>query len=392
MQYSQQNKATANAGMTRRSFVRVLGVTGAALMAGSFSLFGCSAGNSNEQTADQQAADVPETREVTDLAGNTITVPGKLESVIITSWKGAMETLMILGHEDLIHGMSDTTRYSWLRKVYPDLVNIPDYGNFDDVNVEEIVKANPDIVFAPQAGSKAIPQMQELGLPVYVDGVTTKGDPYEGRDAELLALAELVGEEERANSFLAWEKKWLDEVANRVSDIPDAERKTALCLRNNTTEIFNCKNILGLTPENAGGVNVAKDAGIEKFYGDVSAEEIVKWNPDFIFQYTVQGTLDGLVTRYQEMKDDARFAGMSALESGDFYIMPQAIANWGGKMESALGALLMGKIMYPEKFSDIVIKDVAEDYYRNFLNRDLTADDWTSIAKTATGAKELPLT
>ena len=227
---------------------------------------------------------------------------------------------------------------------------------------------------------------------MYVDGVTTKGDPYEGRDAELLALAELVGEEERTNSFLAWEKKWLDEVANRVSDIPDAERKTALCLRNNTTEIFNCKNILGLTPENAGGVNVAKDAGIEKFYGDVSAEEIVKWNPDFIFQYTVQGTLDGLVTRYQEMKDDARFAGMSALESGDFYIMPQAIANWGGKMESALGALLMGKIMYPEKFSDIVIKDVAEDYYRNFLNRDLTADDWTSIAKTATGAKELPLT
>ena len=375
-------------GMTRRSFV---GVLGAATLAGSFALAGCAQGGSDKDSKPEEAKSEPETREVTDLAGNTITVPAQLESVIITSWKGAMETLMILGHEDLIKGMSDTTRYSWLRKVYPDLKDIPDYGNFDDVNSEEIVKANPDIVFAPQAGSKAIPQMQSLGLPVYVDGVTTKGDPYEGRDAELLAIAELVGEEDRANDFLAWEEKWLKEVAARVADIPETDKKTALCLRNNTTEIFNCKNILGLTVENAGGVNVAKDAGIEKFYGDVSAEEIVKWNPDFIFQYTVSGTLDGLVSRYQEMKDDARFAGMKALESGDFYIMPQAIANWGGKTESALGALFMGKIMYPEKFADIDIKALAEEFYKSFLDRDLTADDWSSIAKTATGAKELPI-
>lgn len=373
---------------SRRTFLYVAGAA-AVSAAAAGALSGCSGGQASEQK--QSEPEEPRTREVTDQVGNTIEVPAKLENVIITSWKGAMEAFMVLGHEDLIKGMSDTSRYAWLRTVYPDLKDIPDYGNFDDVNAEEIVKAEPDIVFAPQAGAKGIEKMQSLNLPVYVDGISTKGDPYEGRDDELMAIAEIVGEEDRANDFLAWEEKWLKEVADRVANVAEADKKTALCLRNNTTEIFNCKNILGKTVENAGGVNVAKDAGIEKFYGDVSAEEIVKWDPDFIFQYTVSGTLEGNVARYQEMRDDSRFSGMKALESGDFYLMPHAIANWGGKMESALGALVMGKVMYPELFSDIDIKSVAEDYYEKFLDRKLTSEDWATIARTATGAKDLPL-
>lgn len=330
-------------------------------------------------------------REVTDLAGNTITVPEMIESVIITSWKGALETFVVLQSVDLIKGMCDTMRYSWLRQVFPGLSSLTDYGNFDNVNLEALVEAKPDIIFAPEAATKAIPQMQQLGLPVYVDGIASKGDPYEGRDAELTAVADLLGQADKAQAYLAWEKKWLDEVARRVADVPDTDRKTALCMRTDVTEVFNDVNILGKTVENAGGVNVAKDAFSGKFFGTVSAEDIVQWNPDFIFQYTISGSQASLLGRYDDMKADNRFSGLKALQNGDFYVMPVGINNWGGKMESALGALTMGKVVYPERFADVVIKDVAEDFYRQFMGRELSADDWATIAQNATDAKELPL-
>ncbi|SHN82354.1 ABC transporter substrate-binding protein [Desulfitobacterium chlororespirans] len=332
-----------------------------------------------------------EYREVTDLAGNTVKVPAQLKSVAITSWKGAFEIFVLLGHKDLVTSMADTTRYGWLREIYPELAQLPNYGSFDDVNVEELVKAQPDIIFSPEAAAKANAQMQSLNLPVYVDGVTSKGDPYEGNEQELLAIADLLGEKEKALAYQAWEKKWLDLVAERVKDIPDAERKTVLCLRNTTTEVFNEMNILGLSVSLAGGINVAKDAFSDKFYNTVDAEKLVGWNPDLIFQYAVASTGEELKPRYQEMSSDKRFTGITALKNGDFYIMPHGISLWGGKLENALGVLTLAKTMYPDLFKDINIKEAAQDFYAQFMNYEMKDSDWDIMVNNADGAKTLAL-
>ncbi|MEC0182846.1 ABC transporter substrate-binding protein [Paenibacillus peoriae] len=337
------------------------------------------------------AASTSTEREVTDLAGNTIKVPNEIKSVSITSWKGALEIFTLLGHEDLVASMADTSRYIWLRRIYPNLATVPDFGSFNDVNVEELMKANPDIIFSAENASAANKKMQSLGLPLYVDGVTSKGDPYEGRDAQLKAIADLVGEKEKAQAYLAWEKKWLDEVAKRVKDIPQSERKKVLVLRNSTTEVFNEMNILGLAVSMAGGINVAKDAFSDRFYNEVSAEEIVGWNPDYVFQFQVGSAGEQLTTRFDEMKNDTRFKGMSVLDSGNFYIMPTGLSPWGGKMETALGVLTMAKTMYPDKFSDINISEVAQDFYSTFLNHKLDDEDWKLLLYTANGANKLPI-
>lgn len=333
----------------------------------------------------------PEQREVSDLVGNTVTVPAKITSVAITSWKGAFEIFVLLGRKDLVTSMADTSRYVWLRQVYPELAKLPDYGSFDNVNVEELVKAKPDIIFSPEAAAKINKQMQSLQLSLYVDGVTSQGDPYEGNEAELLAIADLLGETDKAKAYQAWEKKWLDLVAERVKDIPAAERKKVLCMRNSVTEVFNEMNILGLSVSLAGGINVAKDAFTDKFYNTVDAEKLVSWNPDLIFQYAVGSTGKQLESRYQEMRYDSRFTGMTALKNGDFYIMPSGIALWGGKLETALGVLTLAKTMYPDRFEDIDIKEVAQEFYAAFMNYELKDSDWSIIVSNAAGAKTLPL-
>lgn len=356
-------------------------------------MMGLLTGCGGVQKGDKEAAgqNQAEQREVSDLVGNKIKVPGEIKSVAITSWKGAFEIFVLLGHKDLVTSMADTSRYVWLRQVYPELAKLPDYGSFDNVNVEELVKAKPDIIFSPEAAAKINKQMQFLGLPLYVDGVTSKGDPYEGNEAELLAIADLLGERDKAEAYQAWEKKWLALVAERVKDIPAAERKKVLCMRNSVTEVFNEMNILGLSVSLAGGINVAKDAFTDKFYNTVDAEKLVSWNPDLIFQYAVGSTGKQLASRYQEMRADSRFGGMTALQNGDFYIMPSGIALWGGKLETALGVLTLAKTMYPERFADIDIKEVAQEFYAAFMNYELQEKDWQIIVSNAVGAKTLPL-
>lgn len=368
----------------------------AALVAGL--LAGCGSGSTGAPQTGQAGGGSapagqtqPEYREVSDLAGNTVKVPSQLKSVAITSWKGAFEIFVLLGHKDLVTSMADTTRYVWLRQIYPELAKLPDYGSFDNVNVEELMKSKPEIIFSPEAAAKINQQMKSLSLPLYVDGVTSKGDPYEGNEEELMAIAGLLGEKEKAQAYLDWEKKWLDLVAKRVKDIPDAERKRVLCLRNSTTEVFNTMNILGLSVELAGGVNVAKDAFTNNFYSVVDAEKIVSWNPDLIFQYAVGSTGKQLATRYQEMKGDSRFSGMKALQDGNFYIMPSGIALWSGKLETSLGVLTLAKTMYPNLFTDVNVKDVAKDFYKTFMNYELKDSDWNIIVNNASGAKTLNL-
>ena len=372
--------------MNRRTALK--GLAGLGIAAAGMGLLA----GSNEGTSVALAeTEAKATRTVTDLVGNEVEIPETVESVIITSWKGAMECFILLGRIDLIKGMSDTKRYEWLRKIYPELENIPNYGSFDDINVEEILQANPDIVFAPKAAPDSVEKMKEIGLTVFVDGASGKGDPYEGFMDEVAVIGEITGNTEKADAWVAWQQKWHDEVLKRVADVAEADRKTALCMRNSTTEVFNNQNILGQSVVNAGGVNVAAEAFTENFYSEVDAEALVEWNPDFIFQYRVGNTSEELIARYGEMKNDERFANLDAIKNGNFYLMPYGMTNWGGKIESALGELTMGKIMYPELFADVSLKEVAEDYYKTFLDRDLDEEDWKTIAPNAEGANELPM-
>ena len=76
--------------------------------------------NGGEPNTDDNQNTVEEGyREVVDLEGNTVTVPETIESVVVTSWKGAFESLVLLNRTDLLVGMCDTTRYNWLMQAMP---------------------------------------------------------------------------------------------------------------------------------------------------------------------------------------------------------------------------------------------------------------------------------
>jgi len=136
----------------------------------------------------------------------------------------------------------------------------------------------------------------------------------------------------------------------------------------------------------APGINVAATAGDRYF--TMSAENVTKWNPDFIFQTIVTTPYDSkMAAYYDNWKTDDRFKDITAIKNGDVYIMPMGITQWNGDVELALGVLQMAKIMYPDLFKDIDVKAEAMKFYKTYMNYNMTADDFKIMAPNFTDAK-----
>ena len=338
------------------------------------------------------------THTVLDLEGTEIEVPvpEELERIVVTSFKGAFPAALILGQVDKIYGMGDLSKYTWLLKALPQLNDIKNFGTFDNVNVEELLAANPDVVIAPARSSETTVKMREVGITVAVDGTggTLASDAVEAslvlEDVleEVRLVSELTGTEDRAAEYTEWVTNQLNFVNERVKDIPEDERVRVLPVRNELLQVFDSNYICGKCVELAGGINVARDcaASTGKFYADVDAETIIEWNPDMLFVINFTSGLTEENDSYQEWASDNRYAEIPAMKNGDVYLIPTMLEQWDASSQAAIGVTWMAKVMYPDLFEDVDIKTLVNEFYKKFLDIEVAEEDWAIIAPQYTGA------
>lgn len=351
-----------------------------------------------EEIADTEKEEAAESTdgvmEVADLAGNMVQVPvpEELNKIVITSFKGAYGSAVLLGQIDKVTGMADNSKFIWLRHAFPQAANVKNYGSFDEVNIEELLQDSPDVIISPSASAIAFEKMTEVGLPVMIDGIDVEdsSDVFVQSYDEINLIARLTGTTEKANQYFAWADELFDFVEKRVADIPDEERVTVLPIRSDIVQVFGNNCIWGYVVEMAGGINLSGDAteGTGKFFADVDAEQLTKWNPDMMFQINFNGEFtDEVAEIYNNWAKDSQYAGMTALESGDVYLVPKGIDYWNAAIEAPLSVLWMAKIMYPDRFEDVDVKTYAEDFYKEYLGYELDEEDWALMAPQFNGAK-----
>ncbi len=333
--------------------------------------------------------------EAADLAGNMVQVPSpeNLNKIVITSFKGAYGSAVLLGQIDKVTGMADNSKFIWLRHAFPQAVEVKNYGSFDDVNLEELLQDKPDVIISPSASATAYGKMKEVGLPVMIDGIDVEdsGDVFIQSYDEIDLIARLTGTTDKAKKYHEWADELFDFVAERVEDIPEEDRVKVLPIRSDITQVFGNNCIWGYVVEMAGGISLSGNATADtgKFFADVDAEQLTKWNPDMMFQINFNGEFtDEVAEIYHNWAKDPQYAGMSALESGDVYLVPKGIDYWNAAIEAPLCVLWMAKIMYPDRFEDVDVKAYAQDFYMEYLGYDLNEEDWALIAPQFNGAKD----
>jgi iron complex transport system substrate-binding protein len=111
--------------------------------------------------------------------------------------------------------------------------------------------------------------------------------------------------------------------------------------------------------ERAGGRNVAEMiAG----YSKVNMEQVIEWNPEVIF---IQDRYQFLV---KEIGEGAAWQPVSAVKNKRIYLCPEYVKPWGHPLTEsmALGELWMAKKLYPEKFKNLDLAKLVDEFYRKF--------------------------
>lgn len=298
-------------------------------------------------------------RIIIDQLDREVEVPDNIERVAALHFFSA-KIMYSLGLEDkLVHKAIFGEEGKALAKVSPEFAALPELVNHRIVNLEELIGLNPQVVFVYASFSREdIDKFEDAGLTV----VACKGETME----EALEAVQLLGEifqcQERASGYTRYIQGQLAYIAERVAKIPRNQRPKVLVTGPNSIYTVATGEMLqSVMVEAVGGINVA--SGLKGFWAEVSPEQIVVWNPDYILMGSSFGP--GMDV---EIYRNPAFQTVNAVRNKKVFVVPSNIGWWDFPLPHAtIGMLWMAKTIQPVVFSDIDMLATANEFYRRSL-------------------------
>lgn len=303
------------------------------------------------------------TKIITDMAGVKVEIPTKIER-IADAWRAHNEVLTMLGVGDKIVATCIPAKACpWLHLVNPQMNNAAVCFT-TDVNMEELIKSNPDIVFV-SVGTKYIDTIKQAGIPV----VQLNFTDFDSLKACYQLTGDILGKDtaKKATDYINYLDSKIKDLSDVTSKTPDTDKPTVLHLASvdpiqvdgNTTIIDNWIKL-------AGGINAA--AEVKGNFQPVSIEQILAWNPDVII-------LMSSATAAAKIKTDETWQKVPAIKNGKLYYNPEGAFPWDRySAEEALQIQWAAKTLYPDAFKNLDIVKETISFYKKFMNYELTTE------------------
>lgn len=324
---------------------------------------------------------------VTDHLGNTVEVPRDIDRIVVGNIYPLPSVLTVFFDSgEKIVGMADVSmkaaQNGLLGELYPEVLNAETgFIKGTEINVEEVAKLDPDVVFygteAPQIGE----QLNAAGIPaVAVSASKWEYDTIETLNNWLDLLGEMFPENAKADICRKYSTEKYNMVQERVKDIPDDERERAFFLfqyseENITTsgklffgqwwaDAIGCKNV---------GEELATDNSTA-----VDMEQIYAWNPSLIFITNFNAAQPD--TLYNNETGTYDWSAVKAIENKRVYKMPLGMyRSYTPGIDTPITLMWLAKTAYPEKFEDIDITEETKSYYKEVFGVELTDEQANSI-------------
>lgn len=352
--------------------------------------------NKTEPEVEEQSSELQTTKEeklVVDQLGREVTVPNLIERVVtggilpyFSTWYVATNsTKEIVG----MHPNSyNAAKHSMLGKMSPDVLKADtSFIQNGEVNVEELMKVNPQLYIEIATDEKSINKVTEAGIPVValkaIDAAAA--EPLATFNSWLEVTSQITGTTERANRFLEEGKKVQAQLDEKLKAIEEKDKPRAMMLfRHNEKSItIGGKNFFGNQWLNAtGAIDVAEnDIQGQK---EVNMEQIYAWNPDIIFitNFTETQPADLLENKV----DGQDWSQVKAVQEGKVYKIPLGIYRWFPPSGDApLMLKWLAQKNHPTLF-DYKIEDEIKAYYKDFYEFDVTDEDIQAILNPSSEA------
>jgi iron complex transport system substrate-binding protein len=199
-------------------------------------------------------------------------------------------------------------------------------------NAEAIAAKQPDLVVLSDDLDHIVDQLKTLKIPVYVaPAAKTLDDSY----AQIADLGKLTGHPQEATALA---QRMRDDIGKLVKDAP--KRATPLKFYYELDDTYysvTSKTFIGSLFASVGLVNIADGSGTASNpYPQLSAENIVKANPDLIFLADTKCCGQSLAT----VGKRAGWSNLNAVKSGQVIALDDDIASrWGPRVVDLLRAI-----------------------------------------------------
>ncbi|PID76742.1 MAG: iron ABC transporter substrate-binding protein [Deltaproteobacteria bacterium] len=308
---------------------------------------------------------------------------------VICSGAGCLRLLTYLQAQDLITGVDDMEgrRKKFDARPYaianPQFKPMPIFGEFrGHDNPERILtlEKQPEVILKIKTSSMGYDpkELQEkTGIPVVVVDYGNLGSGRPALYQSLQTMGKVVGKEKRAEEIIAFIDNIIADLDRRTAHIPEEKRPTVF------VGGVAFKGPHGLQSTEPGyppfsfvhAKNMAFDASSAKqlHSTNVSKEQIVAWNPDYLFLDLATLQMGAEAGGLHELKTDPAYQLLSAANNGRvFGVLPYNWynANYGSILANAY---FIGKTIYPECFKDVDPVKKADEIYSFLVGKPVFA-------------------
>ncbi len=269
-----------------------------------------------------------------------------------------------LGYGDNIVGTSQVAkRIPLFRQSLPRIDDVPvvSVNNGHELNPERILSLRTQLLFVPK--SMSIPRQSLLeGAGVRI--LAFEANSMAALTARVQKTADVLGPDaqEKAARYQHYFDHNVALVASRLKDLPDNERRAVYHSMGNALTTTGKPSLNQDWMDLAGARNVAENwfAAKPNRAGEVSLEQILAANPAVIVAMNKRDA--------DEMMTSPQWAQVDAVIHHRVYVNPKGMFWWCRETsEEALQFLWLAKTLYPQRFTDVDMRQETRRFYQTFF-------------------------
>lgn len=333
---------------------------------------------------------------IQDQLGRDVTIPENTERIVVggilpyfsTWYVGTNSTEEVVGLHPNAYNAAEN---SMLADISPEILNAStEFVKNGEVNIEELMKVNPQIYFENSSDQKTLEKVAESGISTV--GLQTiqvaDADPLATFNSWLEVTSDIKGGEvtERADRFIEEGQNVQSMIDEGLTGVKDKEKPRVMFLHQHSDKsiIVGGSNFFSEKWIKAtGGIDIVGDDGVEG-QKEVNMEQIYAWNPDIIYITNFTETQpDDLLNNSVSGQD---WSEVEAVKKGSVHKVPLGIYRWfPPNGDAPLMLKWMAQINHPEVFDYDINKEI-KDYYSDFYEYELTDEDVDSILHPSSDA------
>ena len=325
---------------------------------------------------------------LTDTQGREITLDNAPERIITRSPDEA-RTVIALGYGDKLIAGEQATKSCLCPMTFDNtaegciecfesiidgrMPDLPEISTRYDIYFEKIAALKPDLIFCGNL-KDAEAFEDKIGCPVVVLGGQGWNFGEDGYYNSIRVAGQALDAEDKADELIAFAKGKVEMIESVTDDLkPEDRPKVYFASRGAGAGFYDPKEGRDFTRTEpkydplsmAGGNNIASE--INGSTVNVALEQIIAWNPDFIF---ISNSDAGNNTGLEFIKNSPELSSINAIKNGNVYNCFYPHCRGTPPDRNLLNMMYMAKVLHPEDFKDLDLEKEGNEIFKAFLGVD----------------------